>query len=220
MSLFKPTDLPLLMIGAGGHAKVLHALLRAAGLRLLGVCDPELARQGLKLWHDVPVLGGDDGLADHPPGSVALVNGIGQVVGSTRRADVAARLDGMGYVFPVVVHPHAWIADDAELASGVQVMAGAVIQPGCRLGANTIVNTRAGVDHDCTLGANVHIAPAATLCGGVWVGDHAFVGAGATVSQGVRIGVRAIAGAGVTLVRDLPQEHKVFGASPRLMQEC
>ena len=51
---------PLLMIGAGGHAKVLHALALAAGRVIVGVCDPQLAEKGVTQWRGVPVLRGDD----------------------------------------------------------------------------------------------------------------------------------------------------------------
>jgi len=71
-------------------------------------------------------------------------------------------------------------------------MAGVVIQPGCAIGENSIINTRAGVDHDCRIGHDVHVAPGATLCGTVTVEDGAFIGAGATVIQGLRVGARAV----------------------------
>ena len=74
-----------------------------------------------------------------------------------------------GYDFPALVHPSAWIAPGVILGDGVQVMAGVVIQPGCAIGENSIVNTRAGVDHDCSIGCDVHVAPGATLCGAVTV---------------------------------------------------
>jgi UDP-perosamine 4-acetyltransferase len=209
----------LLLIGAGGHAKVLHALAQAAGLRIAGVCDPALAQQHVKEWRGLPVIGGDDALASHSPREFGLILGVGQLVGSARRAEIATRLERLGYSFPALVHPAAWIADDVELGPGVQVMAGAVIQPDCRIGEHTIVNTRASIDHDCTVGAFVHVAPAATLCGGVSVGDHAFIGSGAIVAQGIRVGTRAIAGAGVAVVRDLEEGRKIIGAPSRLNQE-
>ena len=95
-------------------------------------------------------------------------------------------------------------------------MAGVVIQPGCAIGENSILNTSVGVDHDCQIGRDVHVAPGATLCGTVTVDDGAFIGAGATVIQGLRIGARAMVGAGVTLVQDLAPMTTVLGASNRL----
>jgi sugar O-acyltransferase (sialic acid O-acetyltransferase NeuD family) len=208
-------DLSLILLGAGGHAKVLLALAADAGLQISGVCDPELARIGTTQWRGIAVLGGDEVLADADLGKIGLVNGIGQVVGGSVRARVYESLRARGFRFPPLVHRSAWVAPGTVLEDGAQVMAGAVVQPDCRIGANTIVNTRAGIDHDCDLGAHVHIAPGATLCGGVRVGAGAFVAAGATVIQGLNIGEQAVLGAGAVLVRDLEAGQVLLGSKAR-----
>lgn len=207
---------PLVMLGAGGHARVLAALARAVGYPVLGVCDPKLAAESVSRWEGLDVLGDDDALDRLPPDRVALMMGIGQLVSVTLRERLYASWQARGYNFPVLVHPAAWVAPGVVLGGGVQVMAGAVIQPGCEIGENSIVNTRSSVDHDCRVGRDVHVAPAATLCGSVMVEDGAFIGAGATVIQGVRIGMRAVVGAGVTLVRDLAPKTTILGAANRL----
>lgn len=207
---------PLVLLGAGGHARVLAALARAAGHPVLGVCDPTLAADAVSRWEDLDVLGNDGALDRLSPDRVALMLGIGQLATGTLRERLYAVWRARGYDFPALVHPTAWIAPGVVLGDGVQVMAGAVIQPGSEIGENSIVNTRAGVDHDCHLGRDVHVAPGATLCGTVTVEDGAFIGAGATVIQGLRIGARAVVGAGVTLVRDLAPAMTVLGAANRL----
>jgi sugar O-acyltransferase (sialic acid O-acetyltransferase NeuD family) len=207
---------PLVLLGAGGHARVLAALARAAGHPVMGICDPTLAADGISRWADLDVLGDDGALDRLPPDRVALALGIGQLVTGNLRERLYATWRARGYDFPALIHPSAWIAPDVVLCDGVQVMAGVVIQPGCAIGENSIVNTRAGVDHDCRIGRDVHVAPGATLCGTVTVEDGALIGAGATVIQGLRIGARAVVGAGVTLVRDLKPTATILGAANRL----
>lgn len=206
---------PLVLLGAGGHARVLAALARADGHLVLGVCDPTLAANAVSRWEDLDVLGNDDALDPLRPDRVALMLGIGQLETGTLRERMYASWRARGYDFPTLVHPAAWVAPSVVLGAGVQVMAGAVIQPGCVIGENSIVNTRAAVDHDCRIGCNVHVAPGATLCGTVTVEDGAFIGAGATVIQGVRVGACAVVGAGVTLVRDLTPRSTIIGAANR-----
>ncbi len=202
---------PLILLGAGGHAKVLLSLATTLGWRLEGVCDPVLVRQGLCEWRGVPVLGGDEALATLAPVDVCLVNGIGQTVGVTNRRQLYVQLSARGFHFPALVHPAAWVAKEARLAGGVQVMAGALLQADCEIGENTIINTGASVDHDACIGAHVHVAPGATVCGGARIAEGAFIAAGATVIQGVSIGEAAVVGAGVTAVRDLPPGHILLG---------
>lgn len=211
-----PAARPLVLLGAGGHARVLAALARAAGHPVLGVCDPTLAADAVSRWEDLDVLGDDGALDRLPPDRVALMLGVGQLAAGTLRERLYASWRARGYDFPALVHPAAWVAPGVVLGDGVQVMAGAIIQPRCAIGENSIVNTRAGIDHDCRIGRDVHVAPGATLCGTVTIEDGAFIGAGATVIQGRRIGARAVVGAGVTLVRDLTSKTTVLGAANRL----
>lgn len=207
---------PLVMLGAGGHARVLAALASVAGYPVLGVCDPALAAAAVSRWEGLDVLGDDSALDRLPPGRVTLMLGVGQLAASTLRELLFASWRARGYDFPTLVHPAAWVAPGVMLGDGVQVMAGAVIQPGCTIDENSIVNTRAGIDHDCRIGRDVHVAPGATLCGSVTVDAGAFIGAGATVIQGVYIGRRAVVGAGVTLVRNLTSSTTILGAANRL----
>lgn len=206
---------PLVLLGAGGHAKVLLSLIQAAGFEVLGVCDPVLSVQAVSSWRGIKVLGGDEALEGLEPSSVGLVNGIGQLVEGTSRQRVFDGLKERGFLFPALRHPATWVDNSVILHEGVQVMAGAVIQADTVIGVNSIINTNASVDHDCTIGAHVHIAPAATLCGGVTIESYCFIGSGATVIQGLKVGESSVVGAGVALVRDLAKGHTVLGAAVR-----
>ncbi|MEJ5864140.1 acetyltransferase [Pseudomonas farsensis] len=205
--------MPFVLLGAGGHAKVLLALLRAIGAEVVGVCDPGL--QAASDWRGVRVLGDDAALDSLPPDRVALVNAIGQVVGSPRRMEVFEHFSARGYRFPALVHPAAWVDESVVVHEGAQIMAGAVIQPDTVIGANSVINTGARVDHDCIIASHVHIAPAAVLCGGVSIAAGTFVGAGATVIQGISIGEHAVVGAGSTVIRNLPAGHVLVGSPVR-----
>ncbi len=215
MSLQQSARLPLILLGAGGHAKVLLALAESAGFVVQGLCDPTLLQQGVSDWNGLPVLGGDEALERVDPRQVGLINGLGRLVRQNARNRLFENLKARGFAFPVLVHPAAWVAPTARLEQGVQIMAGAIVQPDCHIGENTIINTRASVDHDCRIGKNVHIAPGATLCGGITIEDDAFVGSGATIIQGRRIGARAVVGAGATLVRDLPSDARALCPLPQ-----
>ncbi|MCU6433896.1 acetyltransferase [Undibacterium sp. Jales W-56] len=208
--------LRLIILGGGGHAKVLHALLQACGHPVVGICDPQLSAEGARLWRGIPVLGGDEALECLDPQVYGLINGVGQMPRQNTRRRLYELWREKGFSFPPLVHPFAWISEDTHLSDGVQVMAGAVLQSECVIGMNTIVNTRASVDHDCRIGAHVHIAPGVTLCGGINVAEHAYIGAGATVIQGISIGSDAIVGAGVTCVRNVKPGSVLLGTAMRL----
>ena len=115
------------------------------------------------------------------------MNGVGMVRVDSKREDVFKGFKKKGYSFATVIHPSAVVAEDVRFGEGVEVMAGAVIQTGCKIKENTIINTRASIDHDCVVGAHVHIAPGVVMSGGVSVGDGCHLGPCAVVIQGVCI---------------------------------
>ena len=202
--------LPVIVIGAGGHAKVLIDALLTSNVTIVGIADADLGRRREALL-GVKIMGNDDEVLRHAPQSVQLVNGLGSVDTTAARKALYNRFRSAGYHFASVIHPSAVVSSHANLAEGVQVMAGAVIQAGTRIGENSIVNTRASVDHDCIIGAHVHIAPGATLSGSVELGDAVHVGTGATIIQGVRVGRGSTVAAGAAVISDVPDKSKVTG---------
>lgn len=209
MTSWKVSDLKskdCILIGAGGHARVIQELAELCGANVLGVCDPKFRRgqdRRDQLWHGLEVLGDDEYLSEVCPREVFLLNGIGMMPGNCVRRSVFERFKKMGFSFPPLVHPFAWISHYASIAEGVQIAAGAVVQAGASIGNNTIVNTRSSIDHDTQLGAHCHLAPGATLCGDVRIGDGSFVGAGATVIQGVVLAPETFIKAGSLTIRDV-----------------
>jgi sugar O-acyltransferase (sialic acid O-acetyltransferase NeuD family) len=209
---------PLIILGAGGHAKVLIEIIRLRGLDVLGVLDADVAAVGQSVT-GIPVIGTDDMLAEYPPQEVYLVNALGSTGSSLQRKDLFTQQKKAGYQFFSLIHPSAVVACDTALGEGVQIMAGAVIQPGCSLGDNSIINTRASVDHDCLIGDHVHIAPGATLSGGVRAHGQAHVGTGAVIIQGVTLGTGCLIAAGAVVVGDVPSAAKVMGVPGKVVDK-
>lgn len=206
----------IIVIGGGGHARVLICALQAAGRAVAGYTDP-IDRGPL---YGVPYLGTDDGLAGlraRDPRCGAVL-GLGKLDASDRRLRIADRLADLGFALPAVVARHAVVAPDVDLGAGTVVLDGAVVNCGARIGRACILNTNCTVEHDCRLGDDVHVAPAAALSGGVEVGDHVLIGTGASVVQGVRIGARIAVGAGAAVVRDLVEAGVYAGCPARRLR--
>lgn len=199
-----------ILLGSGGHARVVLHLARACGMQADALCDPGLVGQGISTWEGLTFLGGDEALEGKDQAK-PLLNGVGVMPGSQARARLQAKMTAVGWTFPALIHPAAWVAKDADLGAGVQIVAGAIVQPGCQMGEGTILNTKASLDHDSRTGRFCHIAPGATLCGGVTLGDHVFVGAGATIVQGIKIGEGAVIAAGAVIVQDVAKGETAFG---------
>jgi sugar O-acyltransferase (sialic acid O-acetyltransferase NeuD family) len=195
------TQLPVIILGGGGHAKVLVDILLSAHRQILGYTDPDETRSPIL---DVKRLGDDEVVLNYRPEEAHLVNGVGSVASTLLRKKIYDRFNAKGYSFASVIHPSATIASGVQLSEGVQIMAGAILQPGSSVGTNAIINTGAIIDHDCVLGAHAHIAPGAVLSGCVRVDSGAHIGTGACIIQGVSIGAGGVVGAGAVVINDVP----------------
>ena len=199
----------ILIVGSGGHARVVADGLLAAGVRPLGYLSRD-AEPGTKGPLGLPVLGCD------MDASVPDHDGVVLAIGDNRtRKSVAAGYLERDETFLAAIHPSAVIAPDAVIEPGCMVCAGVVVNSGARIRAHTILNTGCTVDHDCDIGPFVHIAPGVNLAGDVTVGEGSFVGIGACVVQGITIGEWATAGAGAAVIRDVESKTTVVGVPAR-----
>lgn len=211
-------NFPIIVIGGGGHARVLIYSLLLQKAVIVGFTDPnpllaQVTHMGIKY------LGDDSRILEYDPNKIKLVNALGSTSSSKHRRNVYEANKKLGFDFASVIHPSAIISEDALLSEGVQIMAGAVIQPGVHVGANTIINTRASIDHDCQIGAHAHIAPGAVLSGGVTIMDNVHVGTGAVVIQQVKINDSSIIGAGAVVLKDVPANRTYVGVPAKDVQK-
>jgi len=193
------------VLGAGGHAKVVIATLRAAGQEVAGVLDDDASRHGTTVL-GVPVAGP----VERATGGEAVV-AIGD---NAVRKRIAEALPDVRWA--TAVHPSAVVHPSVTVGAGSVVFAGAVVQPEAHLGRHVIVNTGATIDHDSRLAEYVHIAPGANLAGDVQLDEGVFLGIGARVIPGVRVGAWTTVGAGGVVVGDLPGGVTAVGVPARV----
>jgi sugar O-acyltransferase (sialic acid O-acetyltransferase NeuD family) len=206
--------LPLLVVGAGGHAKVVIDAALQSGRHIEGVLDDDTSKHG-RPFYSTTVLGPVAGLERWAGGRAECVVAIGS---NARRQHLQGDAAAAGLRAAVIVHPNACMAPTATIGEGTVLFAGAIINADTRIGLGAIVNTGASVDHDCTIGDWVHVAPGVAICGGVRIGEGTLIGVGARVIPGVRIGRGCLVAAGAVVCRDLPDYARVAGVPARPME--
>ena len=204
----------IVVLGGGGHAKVVIELLREMGQRV-AICVGE--ENSPERCLDLVVLKGDAHL------NVLREKGYSRAfiaIGSNRvRASVAEQVANLGFTLVNAISPHALISSSAKLGLGVAVMAGVVINAEAVIGDLAIINTGATIDHDCVIGSAVHIAPQCALAGGVVVKDGAFLGIGCKVIPEMVIGRNSVLGAGSVVITEIPEAVTAFGVPARVINQ-
>lgn len=202
------TPSKLLIIGAGGHGKV--------------VADTALA---MKQWTQIAFL--DD--APNPPAQILdfAVLGSSSLLGKTlmpseyqiaiaignnlARANIFNQIQQIGFESPIIIHPSAVVSRFAQIGAGSVIFAQAVIQAASQIGRGVIINTAATIDHDCIIGDFAHISPAAHLAGGTQVGEQSWLGINSCTKQFIKIGKNVIVGAGGVVVKNISDGITVVG---------
>ncbi|MCY1647015.1 acetyltransferase [Caulobacter sp. SL161] len=201
----------VVIIGGGGHAKVVIESLRACGETVAAIVDADPTPRAVL---GVPVLGDDLAL---PTLRAQGLSRLFVAIGDNRlRQKLGRKARDHGFSLVNAIHPSAVVSPSARLGEGVAVMAGVAINADSWIDDLAIINTGAVVDHDCRLGASCHLGPASALAGGVSVGERAFLGVGARAIPGVSIGADTIVGAGGVVVRDLPDSVLAIGVPAKI----
>lgn len=197
----------IVVVGAGGHAKVILDLLEQQGeLDIVGCTDPSTAGGDVLGY---PILGSDAILPDLFASGVH--HGFIAIGDNNVRSKTFGLLRGIGIILINVISSRAVISRHASLGAGIAVMGGAVINTGSVVGDGAIINTGAIVDHDCHVSEYAHICPGAALAGCVQIGQGALVGTGASIKPGMSVGAWTTVGAGAVVVRDLPARVTAIG---------
>ncbi|MFA5536725.1 MAG: acetyltransferase, partial [Bacillota bacterium] len=165
---------------------------------------------GLRIIKDKEVF-------NYNPAEIYLANGLGSTDVGSRRGQIFKEYAENGYSFINVIHSSAIVADEVVLGKGVQIMAGVIIQPGCKLGNNVLVNTGTVMDHDCNIGEHVHLATGVTVSGNVCIGENTHIGTGAKIINNITIGANCTVGAGAVIIDDIPQNMRVAGVPAKII---
>lgn len=209
-------SLKVVIIGAGGHGKVVLDILGAEGKHEpVGFVDTTPGLTGTTVCGK-PVFGPPDMLPKlRERGVDAAIVAIGDC---RARAQYARLLREQGFELVNAIHPTASVSPTASIGSNVVIAAQAAVCTEARISDSVILNTACVVDHECEIGQAAHICPGAHLAGRVRVGPAAWVGLGANIIQCLSIGEHATVGAGAVVIRDVPAYATVVGCPARVIR--
>jgi sugar O-acyltransferase (sialic acid O-acetyltransferase NeuD family) len=208
----------MVIVGASGHGVVALDAARQQGCyEVVGFLDS--FRPAGQVVAGLPILGHPEQLASlikkHQFRGVFL--GISN---NWTRKEVHEKMRASGPDFEAVsvVHPLSTVADGVEVGAGSLILAGAIVNVGCRVGQHCIINTKSSLDHDSEMKPYASLLPGVTTGGNVVVGECSCVCIGATLAHRVTVGEHAYVGAGAVVLRDVPPLTLAAGVPAKVIR--
>ena len=158
----------LLIIGAGGHGRVVKEVAEALDYDKIAFLDDNSAEAIGKIA---------DSKSFVQEYQAAFV-GIGN---NKFRNELLQRLEQEGYEIPVLLHPTAYISKTAVIGKGTVVEPKAIVNANSRVDVGCIISVGAIVDHDVVLEACVHVNAGAICKAGSFVAKETKLEAGQVV---------------------------------------
>lgn len=204
----------LLIMGAGGHGKVLaEAAFAMNHFSEILFLDDFFSKNENCIGFSVVGSFNDMRRLFQEGDSLAVAIGDNR-----KRLSLLAEAKELGYALPVIIHPFSWLSPSVSIAEGSVVLAGAVLNSSVKIGRGCIVNTSATVDHDCVLADGVHLSPGSHLSGQVSIGECSWICVGAAIGNQISIGKNCVLAAGAALVSDMPDDAFFAGVPAQAKQ--
>lgn len=201
----------IIILGAGGHGKVVKELAEDCGYEVIGFVGDNKP-VGSRIL-DKKVLCKIDDIASLLSETTNIAIAIGA---NTVREKRAKQMLDHGFKTPSLIHPSCVFSKSADVGKGTVVMGGTVINAEAYVGDFCIINTGATVDHDCRIGDYCHISPGANLGGEVTIRDFTWVGVGAAVRECTTIGKHVMVGGSAFVACDIEDNVTAVGVPAKV----
>lgn len=199
----------LLIIGAGGHGKVVADIaLKMDRWKEIAFLDDN---EDIKTSMGIEVIGKSADMYRYIKDYDIFV-----AIGTNEmRKIIQEKLEIRGANIPVLIHPEAVIGREVEIGVGTVIMAGVVVNCCTTIGKGCIINTGATIDHDNLIEDYVHISPGVHTAGAVRIGKGTWLGIGSIVSNNITITSGCTIGAGAVVVKDIDKSGNYVGVPAR-----
>lgn len=201
----------VVIIGAGGHAKVIAEIIERSNDKVIGFLDDNI-RIGTEILN-YKVLGNVDTIENMNKEYYYII-AIGN---NDIRKKIYNKFKSIKYY--TAIDPSAIVSNSAKIGIGTVIMPNSVINSSSSIGKFCIINTSSIVEHDNYIEDFVHISPTATLSGTVKVHELSHIGTGAKIKNNININKKCVIGVGAIVVKDINEEGVYVGIPANKIKE-
>jgi acetyltransferase EpsM len=208
------TGRPLLILGARDYAPVFADVFD-------GVCGHSV----VGFVENLDRRECDNRILDLPIHWIADIAGLAAdhaaicCLATTHRDRFVGDVERLGFTFPSLVHPSAFVSARSLIGQGTSLDVGVIVAGFSRIGNHVRIGRGATIGHHTVIEPFVTIHPGANIAGNCVIETKAIVGIGATVIDGCRIGTGSFVAAGATVTRDVPPRALVAGSPAKIIRE-
>jgi sugar O-acyltransferase (sialic acid O-acetyltransferase NeuD family) len=184
----------LLIIGAGGHGKVVAEAAELDG-RFENIMFLDDRIDAVRVLGHV-IIGK---LQEYEKFAKQYEYAIVCIGVNEKRVEITQKLLKAGYKVPVIIHPKASVSKYSDIGDGSVILAGAVVNTNANIGMACIININSSVDHESIIGDGVHICSGAVVRSGCRVGELSCIGAGAVVNSGIILKEKSMVQSGMVI---------------------
>jgi len=185
----------IIILGSGGHAKsCIDVVEKQKKFKILGIVEKIRSKE--KKIMGYPILGEDRNLKEIRKKFKNILIGVGQIKNFKTRSDIFFKLKKLGFNFPIIISPTAYISKNSKIGEGTIIMHNVTVNTKVTIGSNCIINTNALLEHEVEVGKDTHISTGVIINGKSKIGNKSFIGSGSIIRDGIRIGHGCVIGMG------------------------
>ena len=202
----------LIIIGSGGHARsVIDTVTLNDKFNICGVLDINFEASSNEKILGFSVLGGLELLKSFSPKTTVIFLAVGD---NETRKKISLLTEYNRFETTNIVHPQAYVSENALLGAGNFIGAFANIGAGAEIGNHCLMNTFSNLEHDVKVGDFCQFSPGSIVCGRSVISDNVFVGAGGIILDKISVSNGVIVGAGAVVTKNITDLNSTFVGVP------
>ena len=147
---------------------------------------------------------------------IEFMVGVGEPI---IREKIFTKIKEKGYRLATLIHPSAFIAENAEIKEGTMISANAFISVKVHLYENVLIQPMVAIHHECKVGKHSVIGTSASMGGNSSIGDNSFMGLNSSLKQGVTVGNGSVVGMGAVVIKKVADKTTVAGNPAAVIKE-
>ena len=202
----------LILFGPGGHAhSCIDVIEQLDSFMIAGLITAGEGLQNECMGYRI--IGKDSDLPELAKQYEHALITVGQIESARVRQRIYDQALALGFKFPSIISPRAYVSPYAIVGGGTIVMHDAIVNANAKVGNNCIINTKALIEHDAIVADHCHISTGAIINGAASVGPGSFVGSGSVIKQGITLGSQCVVGMGISVRHHHAENSRILTTS-------